>query len=108
MTEADDFELVLDGAATGVANALATVLVHDPVVAFAAFRLPHPLDSSATVVVRADGAERECCLRACDEIRSALRRMIDQLPLPEHALPPMEPSSVLRGVTLRSCTPGRT
>lgn len=95
------FELRIDGHATGLACALATRI--EDKLPFAAFKMPHPLEVQASVVLEADGedAARRTCAQACEEIAADVRALLAQLPpdphakeraWPERMVPPMTPT----------------
>lgn len=83
--ECTDFELRLDGHATGLACALATRL--EERVPFAAFKMAHPLEVRASVILQAaDEADaRRECAGACDSIAADLRSLLEALPPDAHA-----------------------
>lgn len=82
------FELRLDGyASTGLACALATRLDGRDDVPFAAFKMAHPLEVRASVVMSAqdEGAARRACAAACEGVAADLRSLLAELPPDPHA-----------------------
>ena len=80
------FELRLDGyASTGLACALATRLEAE--VPFAAFKMAHPLEVRASVIlgVEDEASARRACAAACEAIGADLRSLLAQLPPDPHA-----------------------
>ena len=98
------FELRLDGHATGLACALATRLQGR--LPFSAFKMAHPLDVRAGVILQADDAATAsaACATACDELAADLRSLLAALPPDPHAkeaLWPERHTAAPLGVTLR-------
>ena len=101
-----EFELRLDGHATGLACALATRLEGDEALDFAAFKMAHPLEVRASVILatKADDedamdddasesastnkpldAARRACARGCEALAADLTSLLAQLPPDPHA-----------------------
>lgn len=97
------FELRLDGHATGFACAAAARL--ERWLPMAAFKMAHPLEVRASVLLDADEAgARAACVRACHELCADLDALLDQLPADDHAKRRLWPERQHRaewGVTLR-------
>lgn len=100
-----DFELRLDGHATGLACALATRLEHT--LPLAAFKMAHPLEVRASVILHAAdaAAAHGACAAACDDVGADLRTLLAQLPPDPHAKELLWPERMgvgpPLGVTLR-------
>lgn len=78
------FEWRMDGHATGLACAAATRLERR--VPFAAFKMAHPLQNRASVILEApdEAAARELCAEACDGLCDDLGELLRQLPPDPH------------------------
>ena len=75
-----DFELRMDGHATGLACAVATRL--EDQLPFAAFKMCHPLHVHASVIVSAadEAIARAACVDACEAVASDTAALLTQLP----------------------------
>jgi hypothetical protein len=78
------YELLLDGHSTGLACAAAARM--EERLPLAAFKMAHPLEGGASVVMdcKDEGEARRECARACELVASDLRGLIDQLPGDPH------------------------
>ena len=74
------FELCLLGHGTGLACALATRL--EDRLPFAAFKMAHPLETQASVILEDedDASAAKACSEACAEIAHDLRTLLSHLP----------------------------
>ena len=81
----ETFELCIEGHATGLACALASRI--ECVLPFAAFKMAHPLEVKASVILEADDASaaRSACAKACEDIATDVRGLLAQLPSDPHA-----------------------
>lgn len=72
-------ELRLDGHSTGLACALAERMQGE--LPFAAFKMAHPLEVRASVIMESEEDEaREACVNACESIAADLSAMTRHLP----------------------------
>ena len=96
------YELVLDGHSTGLACAAAVRM--EERLPLAAFKMAHPLEGGASVVLEAEDEEeaRRECAKACGEVASDLRGLIAQLPADPHRKerlwPERQPMSMFNAV----------